>query len=117
MSRDLFAGFVLGMVTVAGCATTGSFPWPYYSTQMPGECYQQGTLLGKSGADGWPDLPLSECEPDPLPSPGASPSPGPSPVLLKCMTVKVDDFYSIQADDEKCHADLIACQQGAPPSP
>lgn len=107
-------GILMGIVTVVGCASTG-FPWLYYNAQMPESCYDQGKLLGKTGSGGWPDLSLSECKPDPVPS--GSPTPGrPSPVLLKCMTMKADDFYSLRADDEKCHADLQICQQGPMPT-
>ena len=71
---------------------------------MPEECYDKGQLLGKQGKEGWPDEPLAQCKPD-------------ETVKLKCMTVKVDDFYSIKADNIKCHQDLISCQQGPLPKP
>lgn len=109
--HSFILGSVLTFGTLFSCATTGAWIWPYYATQMPSSCYDQGTLMGPaSGA--WPDLALDTCKPDPIPS--GSPSPGPSPVLLKCMTVKVDDFYAAKADDEKCHSDLIACQKACP---
>lgn len=101
-------GYALGLITLAGCAT--AFPWHYFASQMPDSCYEQGKLLGKEGKDGWPDLPLTSCKPDP-----DSADPKIKPVKLKCITVLVDDFYSLKADDEKCHADLQACQKGPRP--
>lgn len=125
MTRGFLPGFILGLLTIAGCATV--FPWRYYNSNIPERkiteqdvgkslsdlAYDEGILLGKSGSGGWPDAPLNQCKPDPLPSPGASPSPVPDE--LKCVTVLVDDFYSLKADDEKCHANLQTCQQGAAP--
>lgn len=107
-SRGYPIGVLLGVLTVIACAST--FPWPYYATKMPDSCYDQGSLLGKQGS--WPDLPLADCKPDPQPSPSTSSA----PTMLKCITVKIDDFYSIKADDEKCHSDLKMCQAGKPPS-
>jgi len=104
-------GVVLGIGTIFSCATTG-FVWPYYATQMPSTCYDQGTLLGPVSST-WPDLPLNTCKPDPEPTPG-TPTPMPSPVRLKCITLKVDHFYAAKADNEKCHADLISCQKSCP---
>lgn len=118
---DMVTGFGLAVVLAYGCASTNPFPWPYYAPQMPDGCYDQGVLLGKLGTSGWPDRSMSLCKPDPDPSPIPSgdptPTPAPSPVKLKCMLVFIDDFYSIQADDIKCHADLELCQQGPAPSP
>lgn len=101
-------GILLGLITVVGCAS--SFAYKYYATAMPNSCYEEGTLLGKSGNGGWSDLPLKECEPDPKPSPGA-----PSGKALKCITMLDTDFYELKADDQKCHADLNACQKGPQP--
>lgn len=102
--KDLFRGYLMGMIlaalTVIGCAT--AFPWRYYATQMPETCYDAGKLLGKDGSDGWPDTDLNECKPD-------------KTSRLKCITMLVDDFYSLKADDEKCHNDLKFCQKGAKP--
>lgn len=106
-------GFIIGIFTMIGCASSPIFPWNYYNVQMPDGCYDQGKLLGKLGSDGWPDLNLDACKPDPDPTPGG-PSPAPSPIKLKCMTMLADDFFSLQADDEKCHSDLDACQHPAP---
>lgn len=97
---------------MVGCAT--AFPYRYYATSMPPSCYDLGQLLGKTGSGGWPDASLDQCKPDPDLPPG-SPSGAPQPVKLKCMTMLVDDFYSLKADDEKCHADLQICQQGPQP--
>lgn len=111
-AKGVIAGYVLGVVTVVGCA---NFPYHYFSTKMPADCYDKGTLLGKADLGGWPDESLSECKPDAEPAPGTSPSPGPAPILLKCMTMKAPEFYSLKADDEKCHSDLDICQAGKPP--
>lgn len=112
--RGFSLGLLMGLLTVVGCASAG-FPWRYYNTNMPDSCYDQGKLLGKEGKDGWQDLTLDQCKPDPDPSPGASP--GPAPVKLKCITVLVDDFYSIKADDLKCHQALQDCQNPPPSAP
>jgi hypothetical protein len=106
--RSAAVGSLVTLVIVlAGCA---SFPWRYYATQMPGECYDKGTLLGKSGSDGWPDRKLSECKPDPDLAPGQ-----PAGKKLKCITLFDEDFYSLKADNEKCHKDLAICQAGPKP--
>lgn len=104
--------YTLGVLTIIGCAT--AFPYRYYAAEMPDTCYDQGKLLGKSGKAGWPDLSLKECKPDPTPT--TSPIPGdPKPVRLRCMTLMIDDWYSLKADDEKCHSDLDACLKGPKP--
>lgn len=127
--RAVASGFLLGVFTIVGCASAFQFHWPYYNAKLPareitqadigkdlgGLCYDEGILLGKLGADGWPDLPFAECKPDPIPSPGVSPAP--SPVLMKCGTFRLSDVHAVIADDEKCHSDLSACQQGPPPTP
>lgn len=106
-------GLFAGLLTVFGCATT--FPWRYYGVQMPDSCYDQGRLLGKAGKNGWSDLTLDQCKPDP--DPVTPPKPGdPKPVKLKCMTILVDEFYSLKADDEKCHSALDSCQRGPKPT-
>jgi hypothetical protein len=106
--RGIMTGYLLGVFTIVGCASTGVFPWRYYGTQMDAECYDNGTLLGKAGKYGWPDKSLDECKPDPSPSPGASTK----PTLLKCITLDVNDFYSLKADYLQCQSDLNNCQQG-----
>lgn len=106
--KSFFSGAIIATFTLIGCASTPTFPWLYYNAQMPSECYQNGTLLGNGTSD-WPDLPLTTCEPDPIPSPASSS--GPQPILLKCITVKVDDFYAIKQDDLNCHSDLQAAQE------
>lgn len=106
--RGFVPGFVLGCATIAGCASI--FPYRYYNTQMPPECYDQGRLLGKLGPEGWPDLSLADCKPDPEPSPGSSIV----PKRQKCTTLLDDDFYSLKADDEKCHEQLKMCQNPEP---
>lgn len=111
--RGFLPGFILGALSIAGCAAV--FPYRYYATQMPGECYDEGKLLGKLGAQGWPDRELKECKPDPEPSPGASP--GIEVKRLKCITMIDDDFYALKDDDLKCHEALQTCQQGQPPKP
>lgn len=103
------AGLITGIVCAFGCANGGGFIWRHYAPEMPAECYERGTLVGKPGKDGWTDLSMKECEPDPEPSPGASP--GIEPVRLKCQILKEDDFRSLKKDDETCHADLIACEK------
>lgn len=103
--RNFLQGFILGTVlVVVGCAA--SFPFRYYSTSMPSSCYDQGTLLGKTGSSGWQDLPLDNCKPDPKPS----------GIALKCLTMLAPDYYSMKADYLKCQNDLIKCQGGNPPS-
>lgn len=104
--------YALGILTIVGCATT--FPWRYYATEMDDTCYDHGKLLGKPGKGGWPDLSLNQCKPDPTPT-ATPPAGAPKPIKLKCMTLLVDDWYSLKADDEKCHSDLVACQQGPKP--
>ena len=98
--KSFFCGYIIGIISIVGCASV--FPWRYYAPQMPDACYDQGKLLGKNTGDGWPDLALDQCKPD-------------SQIKLKCMVVLVDDFYAMKSDDEKCHADLQACQK--PPQP
>lgn len=107
-------GWAAGICTALGCAST-QWPYPYYAPSMDHGCYESGVMLGKTGSDGWPDLSMKECEPDVDPSPSASPSPWPSPVKLKCLMLRVDDFYALKGDDEKCHSDLVACQHGPKP--
>lgn len=130
MTRAFMVGFIFGMLALLGCATV-SFPFKYYAAHLPDRkiteadvgkslaeiAYAEGLLFGKEGQDGWPDLALNECKPDPMPSPGASPNPGPSPKLLKCMTMMEGEFYQLKGDNEKCHADLQICQHGAAPTP
>lgn len=111
MRLHFLGGWLLGVFTVFGCASTQLFPWTYYGEQMPTSCYDQGKLLANTES-GSPDLALTTCKPDPSPSPGASTS----PVLLKCITVKIDDFYDLKGKYEKCQSDLSACEQGNPPS-
>jgi hypothetical protein len=108
-------GWGMGLLTAFGCASSPTFPWKFYTPSMPPTCYDEGQLLGKLGSDGWPDLSLDECKPDPMPSPGASPNPGPSPVLDRCMIMNTQDFYAMQAAYLTCQNDLIACQQGPAP--
>lgn len=93
-----FSFWFLGVFTIVGCASAWKFPYPYYAEQMEPSCYDAGQLLGKSGSQGWPDLSLKECKPD-------------EQIKLKCMVVKVDDFYSMKSDDEKTHAALDSCQR------
>lgn len=108
-----WSGFFIGVFCVIGCASSPIFPWHYYAPSLPSSCYDQGQLLGKLGSGGWPDLSMDECKPDPAPTPG-QPQPSASPIQLKCMVMLVDDFYSLQADDEKCHSDLDSCQNPQP---
>lgn len=96
----LLIGFALGVTMMVGCSAT--FPYQYYATSMPEECYDKGNLLGKLGKDGWKDQPMTECKP------GASKK-------LKCITMFDGDFYSLKADDLKCHSDLQSCQRGSKP--
>lgn len=86
---------------------------------MSDACYDSGKLLGKLGTDGWPDVSLDQCKPDPVPSPNPDPkgSPAPAPVLFKCVTLIRADWDSLKADDLKCHQDLQICQKGPAPSP
>lgn len=107
------SGFFLAILSVVSCATTGTWPWPFYAPSMPVECYDKGQLLGKLGSDGWPDQAMELCKPDPDPDPDPSitPTPGPTPVKLKCIVTKIDDFYSAKAAYEKCESDLVACQK------
>lgn len=118
-------GFLAAVVGLIGCAT--AFPYRYYAEHFQSRAivqadvgkdladlvYQEGILWGKSGSGGWPDVPLNDCKPDPDPTPG-TPSPVPSPIKLKCITMFDGDFYSLKADDEKCHSDLDACQHPKP---
>ena len=122
----ILVGFFTALILVLGCAT--QFPYRFYNAQIKSRAiteadvgkdlatlaYQEGVLLGKLGSDGWPDRPFADCQPDPIPSPGASPAP--SPNLMKCTTLATPEFYSLKADDEKCHSDLDVCQH-QPPSP
>lgn len=131
MSRAFIAGFLFGLLTLLGCATTVMFPYKYYAAHIPDRtiteadvgksladlAYAEGILWGKAGSEGWSDLALNECKPDPIPSPDASPTPGPSPKLMKCTTMLNDEFYALKADDEKCHVDLQICQKGNAPTP
>lgn len=117
--------YALGLFTAVGCAS--SFPWRYYGAHLHSRpiieadvgkdladlAYAEGTLYGVLGKDGWPDRPLEDCKPDPDPSPNG-PAPSASPIKLKCMTLFIDDWYSLKADDEKCHSDLDACQKPKP---
>jgi hypothetical protein len=100
MNKGFFPGFILGLLTVAGCASV--FPYKHYGMDIPSECYDKGSLLGKLGKDGWPDLPMTECKPD-------------LANKMKCQVMIESEFNSLKADDEKCHADLQKCQQGPTP--
>lgn len=97
-------GSLLTLAVIFGGCASVSFPWPYYASHMADSCYDQGTLYGKPGSDGWPDLPLIECKPDAVKK-------------LKCITLLDSDFYALKSDDMKCHQDLQSCQGGAVPQP
>lgn len=101
-NRGILTGYFLGVVTIVGCASSGVFPWRYYTTQMEPGCYDTGKLLGKLGKSGWPDKDLTTCKPDPSPTPGA--------VLARCITLDIDDFYSLKADYLQCQSDLNNCR-------
>lgn len=111
-ARGVIAGYLLGIATIVGCASADLFPWPYYKAEMPDSCYDQGKLIARKG---FQNLDLKECKPDAAPSPG--PIPTLQPVRIRCITVMYDDFYTIKADNEKCHNDLAACQAGPGPKP
>lgn len=101
-AHSFFTGYLIGVFTIIGCASV--FPYKYYTPSMPDTCYDQGSLLGKLGDKGWPDLPLDECKPDAV-------------VKAKCIVVIEQDFFALQGAYEKCQSDLTSCQHGPPPAP
>jgi hypothetical protein len=84
--RALLQGIGLGLVLMA-CA---SFSYRYYALD-----YQHAMLLGPTPAD---DLPLSVCQ-------GTAAAPN------QCIVEKIDIFYQMKSDFQKCQNDLITCQK------
>jgi hypothetical protein len=103
VKKGYIHGFLLGLCCVIGCASI-PFSWNYYNTQMSDACYDNGKLLGKVGAGGWPDLSLDQCKPDSIDK-------------FKCVTLLRVDWDSLKADNMKCHQDLQDCEKGAAPTP
>jgi hypothetical protein len=111
-TAGFFPGFVIGVLTAFGCASTWVFPYRNYALDQPTDCFDQAKLLGKLGTGGWPDLPGDTCKPAPSPSPGQ-----PEGNEMPCSIVMTSDWYILKADSEKCHNDLQNCQKGSVPSP
>ena len=93
-------GLVAGVCFMVACGSGPVFPYHYYGLSMPAECYEKGTLLGKTGKDGWRDIPLSNCLPDPK-----------GGTELKCITVLDGDFYAGKGDYLKCQQSLSDCEK------
>lgn len=92
MNRDLVWGLLVGLC-LAGCVSM-SFPYNYYGLNAVS---YQGTLLGKTVAQ---DVDLaSTCTPD-------------DKIKLKCVVMKVGDFYQMQSDFLTGQQALIDCQAG-----
>lgn len=94
-----FLGLVVGLTILTACA---AIKYKYYGIQIPDGCYAQGFLLGKSPTDkDWPDLPLTQCQPD-------------SVNKGKCVVQKSDDFFAKDKELLECRAALDSCQRGNP---
>lgn len=79
--------------------------WKYYGMSMTDDCYDRGTMTGKSPTDKqWPDLPLDECKPQNLPGEKG-----------RCVIQLEHDFFEKDRALLKCQSDLVACQKGNPP--
>lgn len=99
--RGFFSGFFLGVLAITGCAAV---TYKYYGVSMPDECYSKGMLLGKLGKGGWPDLPMTTCQPD-------------AQVKGKCWVQTTEDFFQKDQALSICMQQLQDCQHGAPPTP
>jgi|SRR5271166_1194366 len=87
--------FVLGFALSLACATTQQYK--YYGMNLSSDCYTSGSLLGKQGSDGWPDLPLSDCAPD-------------AQVKGKCAIQLASDFFAKDKALADCQQQLSDCQ-------
>ncbi len=105
MNRNWFRLYCAGMILLLFGACGASAIYRYYTPQMDDTCYTKSQLLGtlpKGSDPGWPDLPMTECQPS-------------SAVKAKCVVQLVDDFASKDGALQKCQKDLVACQKGNPP--
>lgn len=98
-------GVALTLGIEGGCGSAPVWNWPWYAPSMSADCYQHGSLLGKQGDGGWPDQPMSMCQPDP----------SPSGMQIKCGVFSVADVFDIKDKYERCVNDLIDCQKGPKP--
>jgi len=94
MKRNFFYGFSVGILLVTACA---GIQYHYYGIQMPTECFNQLTLLGKQTVPGWPDLPGSNCKPD-------------DQIRGKCWVELTEDHFRKEQELEQCRDALSKCQ-------
>ena len=87
-------GGAVGILSLVGCA---SVSYRYYGLSLSNDCYAQGSLLGKLGAGGWPDLAFTECQPDPS-------------IKGKCVVELAADHFAKETALEQCESDLKNCQ-------
>jgi hypothetical protein len=93
-------GASLALLGLIGCASTLNYR--YYGLSLTDICYGQGSLLGKLGSDGWPDLPFTECQPD-------------AAVKGKCVVELAADHFAKDAALQQCQSDLKSCESGVIP--
>lgn len=84
---------VLVSLILAACGA--SFNYKYYGLELDSECYNKGTLLGKTKKD---DLPFKVCAPDDY-------------VKGKCVVMLVDDFFLLKKDFQTQQELLRECQK------
>jgi hypothetical protein len=96
--RNVAMAYLLGVISMVGCA---SISYRYYTMSLPDDCYDKGTLWGKQGSGGWPDLPFLDCKPD-------------SGNKGKCIAMMTSEFISQKKDLDECHVALDSCQHPPP---
>ncbi len=100
MKLRFIAGYLLGILSMAACAAV---EYRRYGLILPAECYDRGTLLGRQGSGGWPDIPFTQCKPDEV-------------VRGKCVIELQDDFFAKDAELRQCRQALKDCETGDIPS-
>src|SRR5882724_6916025 len=93
--RGFWPGFIIGTAFTVSCA---GIQYRHYGLSLPDECYQKGSLLGKLGKDGWPDVPFSQCKPDDV-------------VKGKCVIELEQDYFSKDSELNNCREALDSCQR------
>jgi len=101
MTRALRLSLALNLVALL-FACAGGTVYRYYTPQLDETCYTKGQILGKLGKDGWPDLPMTDCQA--------------APGKAKCVIQKIPDFVSKDTELLLCRQQLQDCQKGLPPS-
>lgn len=94
--KNILFGYGLALLTFAAC---GAVQYRYYVPELPGNCYDQGKLIGPKPED---DIPMSTCKPDPTKK-------------VKCVVMEFDELMAAKNEIKYLRQTLQDCQRGDRP--